>query len=132
MGCIMKTDESIVARDCVLDHSDVMTALRGYSAPIPTVFVSIQFCHFLRMVGSQRLVAQEVSRTNAHDKTPPNEQPEKGEIIVAMTASGDSNRRNNNQDELNAIEASSTIAIRKVAKEDLTNDGSQECKEVNE
>lgn len=49
-----------------------------------------------------------------------------------MTASGDSNRGNNDQDELNAVEASSAIAIRKVAKEDLTNNGAQECKEVDE
>jgi hypothetical protein len=31
----MNTEEIMVALDFVLDHSDVMTAERGYSAPIP-------------------------------------------------------------------------------------------------
>lgn len=35
-GCMRKTLESMVARDCVLDYSEVMTALRGYSALMPT------------------------------------------------------------------------------------------------
>lgn len=30
----------MVPRDCVLDHSEVMTALRGYSAPIPELIIS--------------------------------------------------------------------------------------------
>jgi hypothetical protein len=35
MGCIRNTDDSIVVLDDVLDHSEVMTADKGYSAPIP-------------------------------------------------------------------------------------------------
>ncbi len=34
-GCIRKTEASMVTLDDVLDHSEVMTAESGYSAPMP-------------------------------------------------------------------------------------------------
>ena len=66
----MKTEESMVARDCVLDHSEVMTALRGYSAPIPSTNGSVSRLEGWVVVVVE-VVQPMVSRTYAHYKTPP-------------------------------------------------------------
>lgn len=79
----MNTLESIVALDLVLDHSEVMTALRGYSAPMPGKR------QYMTLQRATRESFGLGCRTYSHDEAPPREQGKEVEVIIAPAARGD-------------------------------------------
>lgn len=99
----------MVPRDWVLDHSEVMTALKGYSAPIPVQLATLD-------------TTSTTILTNAHDEAPPDEQAEKRHVIVAMAARRHANRRNYDEYQLDSVKPCASVIVGKEAKGELSND----------
>lgn len=112
-----------MARDEVLDHSDVMTALRGYSAPIP---MPITNRHCVELDVSWL----SVDASSGGEPTDPGEQSQERHFAIAIATCGDSYGRDDDKHELNTVEPSSSIAVSQIPKEYLATNRAEEGEEV--
>jgi len=122
----------MVALDDVLDHSEAMTADKGYSAPMPGSSQGVNstrdVVHYCQLTNSHheaplKLGGQPDGNSNWQGGERTKVKRARNEMSIAGTGRGHSNGRHNHQDKLDAVQPSPPVPISEIAKQQLAQDG---------